>query len=255
MESIAWKALSPTAPFYLFIPQDERLRMEYDRGVSVREMFKISSVGIVTGKDCVLIASNEKQLEAQILEGYKEFDSQFVKDIAYRPFDLMKIYYDTSKVTRPRGEFMRHFLPDSTPTQRHENFTLQFREFIDKKYSEHFSPEQILGYIYAVLFHKDYREKYIDFLKIDFPKIPFVASKEKFLKLSALGQRLIETHLMRPIFEGGSIGLNVARQFKVSSVWQCAIATDTITDFSLMGGGNTGAGTIFPLYIKGGKSE
>ncbi|MGI0439575.1 type ISP restriction/modification enzyme [Helicobacter himalayensis] len=59
------------------------------------------------------------------------------------------------------------------------------------------TPEAILGYIYAVLFHKDYREKYLDFLKIDFPKIPFVESKEKFLALSALGCELINIHLMR----------------------------------------------------------
>lgn len=78
-----------------------------------------------------------------------------------------------------------------------ENFTPKFREFIDSKYQEHFTPEAILGYIYAVLFHNDYREKYIDFLKIDFPKVPFVKSKEKFLQLIKLGMQLIEVHLMQ----------------------------------------------------------
>ncbi|WP_408941425.1 type ISP restriction/modification enzyme [Helicobacter sp. MIT 99-5507] len=73
-----------------------------------------------------------------------------------------------------------------------ENFTPTFRDFIDSKYGEHFSPEAILGYIYAVLFHKDYREKYLDFLKIDFPKILFAESKEKFLALSELGARADE---------------------------------------------------------------
>lgn len=78
-----------------------------------------------------------------------------------------------------------------------ENFTPEFRKFIDAKYKEHFSPEVILGYIYAILHHKDYKEKYLDFLKIDFPKIPFVKSKEKFLALSKLGLKLINVHLMR----------------------------------------------------------
>ncbi|PAF52763.1 type ISP restriction/modification enzyme [Helicobacter sp. 13S00477-4] len=78
---------------------------------------------------------------------------------------------------------------------RIENFTPEFRDFIDKKYGEHFSPEVVLGYIYAILFHKAYREKYLDFLKNDFPKIPFSDSKEKFLKLSQLGCELIELHL------------------------------------------------------------
>lgn len=144
-------------------------------------------------------------------------------------------------------------------TQWIENFTQNFREFIDSKYKEHFSPEQILGYIYAVLFHKDYREKYLDFLKIDFPKIPFVESKEKFLALSDLGLELLNTHLMTDITEREreqkmmrmtcNIGLNVARQYKISGSWQCVIATNTLVDLSLMGSGNTGAGTIFPLYL------
>ncbi|STO97673.1 type ISP restriction/modification enzyme [Helicobacter canis] len=82
-------------------------------------------------------------------------------------------------------------------SSRNENLSPEFRNFIDKHYKEHFSPEQILGYIYAVLFHKDYREKYLDFLKIDFPKIPFVESKEKFLEFSELGSSLISLHLLQ----------------------------------------------------------
>lgn len=82
-------------------------------------------------------------------------------------------------------------------SSRNENLSPEFRNFIDKHYKEHFSLEQILGYIYAVLFHKEYREKYLDFLKIDFPKIPFVESKEKFLEFSELGSRLISLHLLQ----------------------------------------------------------
>lgn len=78
-----------------------------------------------------------------------------------------------------------------------ENFTLNFRNFIDKKYGFHFPPEEVLGYIYAILFHKTYRTKYIDFLKIDFPKIPFTDSKDIFIKLSSLGTKLYNLHLMK----------------------------------------------------------
>ncbi len=76
-------------------------------------------------------------------------------------------------------------------------FTPEFRDFINTNYKEYFSSECILGYIYAVLFHKDYRNKYLDFLKIDFPKIPFVDSKDKFLSLSKLGTKLIDLHLLK----------------------------------------------------------
>lgn len=46
-----------------------------------------------------------------------------------------------------------------------------------------------------------------------------------------------------------NIGLNIARQSKLAGSWQYVIVTDTIVDLCLMGGGNTGAGQIFPLYL------
>ena len=92
-----------------------------------------------------------------------------------------------------------------------ENFTQKFREFIDKKYQEHFSPELILGYIYAILFHKNYRQNYIDFLKEDFPKIPFIDNKEKFFNLSALGCKLIDLHCLKDKDLNENIGKNALK--------------------------------------------
>ena len=63
LDLVAWSELAPKAPFYLFIPQNESLREEYEKGISVKDMFKVSSVGIVAGKDSVLIATNEQNLE------------------------------------------------------------------------------------------------------------------------------------------------------------------------------------------------
>ncbi len=48
-----------------------------------------------------------------------------------------------------------------------------------------------------MLFHKIYREKYLDFLKVDFPKIPFVKDKNTFKNLSKLGSKLINLHLLK----------------------------------------------------------
>ncbi|EKT3943058.1 DNA methyltransferase, partial [Campylobacter jejuni] len=82
-------------------------------------------------------------------------------------------------------------------TSKIENFKESFRTFIDELYKEKFSPQNILGYIYAVLFHKIYREKYLDFLKIDFPKIPFTKDKNTFKNLSKLGLKLVNLHLLK----------------------------------------------------------
>jgi hypothetical protein len=42
-----------------------------------------------------------------------------------------------------------------------------------------------------------YHEKYTEFLKIDFPRIPFTADFELFQTLAALGKRLVGLHLLR----------------------------------------------------------
>ena len=59
------------------------------------------------------------------------------------------------------------------------------------------SPEDILAYIYAILYSSTYRERYYDFLKHGFPRIPLPRDIEHFRKLSALGGELIDWHLLR----------------------------------------------------------
>lgn len=56
--------------------------------------------------------------------------------------------------------------------------------------------ENIFDYIYAVLFSPSYRKKYKDFLKIDFPRIPYPKNAEQFKKLATKGKELRGLHLM-----------------------------------------------------------
>ena len=58
------------------------------------------------------------------------------------------------------------------------------------------SPEAIFHYIYAILYAPTYREKYADFLKREFPRVPFTADRELFAKFATLGARLTELHLL-----------------------------------------------------------
>ncbi|WP_139453157.1 type ISP restriction/modification enzyme [Campylobacter armoricus] len=263
LNSIEWTLVKNNEPFYLFLPQNNDLLEEYNKGISVKDIFMLSSVGIVSAKDSILISTNTEKLKQQIYSYYNEFDKKYIKEIAYRPFDTQKIYFDIEKIERPRIETMEHFLEGKNlglsiprqlkgsktewnhcfltttitdqaltsggngpnnifplylyPTTRSkkflkkenpnfneenfiskiENFKENFRVFIDDFYKEKFSPEDILGYIYAALFHKNYREKYLDFLKIDFPKIPFVENKKTFKNLSKLGLKLINLHLLK----------------------------------------------------------
>ncbi|MBQ4078543.1 N-6 DNA methylase [bacterium] len=59
-----------------------------------------------------------------------------------------------------------------------------------------FAPIDILDYIYGVLHSNKYRTKYKEFLKIDFPRIPYPANKDYFFNVTELGKRLREIHLM-----------------------------------------------------------
>ena len=59
-----------------------------------------------------------------------------------------------------------------------------------------YAPIDILDYIYAVLHSPTYREKYKEFLKIDFPRIPYPKDKKTFWKLVKLGGELRQIHLL-----------------------------------------------------------
>ena len=61
---------------------------------------------------------------------------------------------------------------------------------------EEFAPVDIFDYIYAVLHSPAYREKYKEFLKIDFPKIPYPKDQNTFWALIKLGGELRKIHLL-----------------------------------------------------------
>ncbi len=78
-----------------------------------------------------------------------------------------------------------------------ENLSPEFRSFLDARYGRHAAAEDIFGCIYAILHAPGYRRRYRDFLRIDFPRIPFPERAEDFETLSKLGWRLVEVHLLR----------------------------------------------------------
>ena len=59
------------------------------------------------------------------------------------------------------------------------------------------SPEDIFHYIYAVLYAPTYRTKYAQFLRIDYPRIPFTTNMELFAEFVNLGERLVGLHLLK----------------------------------------------------------
>ncbi len=144
LESTHWKTLTPNAPFYQFVPQDEHLRKEYEKGWKITDILPINSVGIVTARDELTIRDTPNSVWETVLD----FASRSTEDarekyalgpdardwkvelaqkdlkksgpskdkivpILYRPFDRRYTYYtghSSGFQCRPRPEVMRHML-------------------------------------------------------------------------------------------------------------------------------------------------
>lgn len=85
--------------------------------------------------------------------------------------------------------------------------------------SSGYQPKDILDYIYAVLYSPNYRAKYKEFLKIDFPRVPAPASDAEFKRLAGFGKQLRELHLMKsPRIDDRNTTYSVADSNEVEKV-------------------------------------
>lgn len=92
---------------------------------------------------------------------------------------------------------MMVFEEETEYTERRPNINKEFYALLELTYGECPSPEQILYYTYAVLYAPAYRQIYAEFLKSDFPRVPFTIDYELFCELAELGEQLTKLHLMK----------------------------------------------------------
>lgn len=267
-----YKKINPSAPHYLFVPQNNDLLDEYSQGFLVSDLMKTNSMGVTTGDDKILI-------------GYCHNDlvdlgkSECIRDIAYRPFDSRFVYYDIKRLARARWPFMELltkgniglvlirinskddglcvyvvnritdktilsskdnanvfplYLYSSDGEVRVPNLDKAICSKINAAVGEEISPEDLFDYIYAVLHSPSYRAKYKEFLKIDFPRIPYPKNAEEYHRLVAIGEQLRKLHLMedvpptkhaqfnnpgsnivdKPEYKGGSVWINKEQCFE-----------------------------------------
>lgn len=80
--------------------------------------------------------------------------------------------------------------------ERVSNLNSEILAKLEKAIGRTPSPEEVFDYIYAVLHAPQYRTRYAEFLKVDFPRVPYPADDAAFRERAAIGKELRETHLM-----------------------------------------------------------
>ncbi|MCX5963681.1 MAG: N-6 DNA methylase, partial [Cyanobacteria bacterium] len=87
-----------------------------------------------------------------------------------------------------------------------------------------FAPEDIFNYIYATFHSPTYRQRYAEFLKIDFPRVPLTSNKQLFWELANKGDKLVQLHLMKDtgteISSYPESGSNLVEQIKYNETKQ-----------------------------------
>lgn len=221
-------------------------KAEYEDGFSVSELFPVSSVGVVTGRDSVVIAEDVGILRQNITSYVNNQNFEYVQEavskINYRPFDTRYVYYDKKFVERGRWDVMQHYINKENVglmlcrQQKIEGFqhalvhqNIVESSYVSNKTSEigssfplyvyteqgekianlkkeiwqkinetaaHTTPENILDYVYACLYSPNYRQNFKEFLKTNFPRVPYPKNKENFWRLVSFGTKLRKLHLL-----------------------------------------------------------
>ena len=89
------------------------------------------------------------------------------------------------------------FLYENNGLNKKSNIKKEVITLLKNKYNKNILIEEIFNYIYGVLHSDIYHQKYLEFLQIDFPRIPFPDNFKLFKEISRLGKQLIDIHLIR----------------------------------------------------------
>lgn len=87
-------------------------------------------------------------------------------------------------------------LLDRDADEKQANIAHEFAEALCRSVGRPATPEDTLAWIYAILYAPSYRQRYGDFLKRDFPRVPLPGSADLFGRLITLGHELISLHTM-----------------------------------------------------------
>ncbi len=211
-----------------------------------RIMFNVidkENISIIIGKQCVsdwrYIFSSKIMTNLNLTGTAGRFGSGYLFPLYLYPDEKNQDLFATSPNPSKGGELVR--IPNlnmEIVNQIADGLGLTFTN--EKEHTPNpsqegsFAPIDILDYIYAVLHSPSYREKYKEFLKINFPRVPFPKDKNTFWKLVKLGGEIRQIHLLesptvenyitqypedgdnvvvKPIYKNGNVYINDTQYF------------------------------------------
>ncbi|MDI6802762.1 MAG: N-6 DNA methylase [Bacteroidota bacterium] len=109
------------------------------------------------------------------------------------------LYPERKKSKSGSGMTMMLFEPEVPygTGKRVPNIAPKIFETLQLAYKRKLSPEDIFYYIYGVLYSNAYRQKYAEFLKTDFPRVPFTSNYKVFKSFAEKGEELVALHLLK----------------------------------------------------------
>ncbi len=182
----------------LYRPFDEQWIFYHDaviersRGEVMQHMMQ-ENLGLVTVRQVAEGVFNHAFVSNNIIESRVTLSN---KGIAF----LLPLYIYQKKDNPKKqslGKVMMLFEPEADYFAKKPNISPAIIEQLTKDYKKAPSSEQIFYYIYAILYSNTYRSKYAEFLKIDFPRIPFTTDYKIFSKMAEYGKRLVDLHLLK----------------------------------------------------------
>lgn len=173
-----------------YVYYDTRLlqRARYD----VMKQFFNHNVGLILSR---MVLGNYEWNDVFITKDITEKGIMAMRVSNTAPIFPLYIYEDDSNQTSFFDQSRKPNLNMDIVRELEQKLNLTFTPEKEDKTGT-FAPIDILDYIYGVLHSNKYRNKYKEFLKIDFPRIPYPESSDYFFKIAELGKQLREIHLL-----------------------------------------------------------
>ncbi len=207
---------SSLATMISYRPFDDRYvyydvtKIERSREKVMRHFIEGDNAGIVVGRQCVsdwrYVFVTDKICELNLTGTAGRFGSGYV-------FPLYTYHDKNGSMTRQPN------LDMEIVGQIAEKIGLQFE--VEKSGDEAmFAPIDLLDYIYGVLHSPSYRKEFNEFLKVDFPRIPYPTDAGEFRRIAKIGGELRKVHLMEvkpPILTQFNVsGSNIVEVTKIT---------------------------------------